>query len=120
MALYDLGSIDEFPAGCRRIVTMGRLEVGVFNLDGELYALPNICPHSQGPLCEGPVTGEWLCTATSGFKFDYDGRRKIIVCPWHGIEFDIPTGRCLSSAKYKVRSFPVAVRDGRVTVSTDR
>jgi nitrite reductase/ring-hydroxylating ferredoxin subunit len=120
MAVYDLGSLDEFPAGGHRVVMMGRLEIGVFNVDGELYALPNICPHAQGPLCEGPVTGEWLCTAASGFKFDYDGRRRIIVCPWHGAEFDIPTGRCLSSAKFKVRSFPVTISEGRVTVSTDR
>jgi nitrite reductase (NADH) small subunit len=120
MARYEIGAVEDFPAGSHRVVTIGRLEIGVFNLDGEFFALPNLCPHAQGPLCEGPVTGEWLCSAASGWRFDYDGRGKIIVCPWHGAEFDIPTGRCLSSDKFKVRSFPVTVADGRVTVSTDR
>ena len=40
MAEYVVGAVDEFPPGTHRVVQMGRIEVGVFNVNGEFYALP--------------------------------------------------------------------------------
>ncbi len=36
-----------------KIVTAGSITVGVYNLNGELYALEDRCSHDDGPLCEG-------------------------------------------------------------------
>jgi nitrite reductase/ring-hydroxylating ferredoxin subunit len=120
MAVYEVGPIEAFPAGTHRVVSLGKIQVGVFNVDGALYALPNFCPHQQGPLCEGPTSGEWRCSAETGWLHDFGRDGEIVVCPWHGIEFDITTGRCLSSPKLRVRTYQVAVVDGTVTISTDR
>lgn len=120
MAVYDVGPIEEFPEGCHRVVQLGRIEAGVFNAGGKLYALPNFCPHSQGPLCAGTTSGEWRCSERTGWRHEYDRRGEIVVCPWHGIEFDIASGRCLSSPKYRVRTYTVSVVEGTVRVSTDR
>jgi nitrite reductase/ring-hydroxylating ferredoxin subunit len=38
------------------------------------------------------------------------------VCPWHQYEFSLATGRCVTDAKLRVRSYKVAVRDGAVVV----
>ncbi|HWE61911.1 MAG TPA: Rieske 2Fe-2S domain-containing protein, partial [Chloroflexota bacterium] len=57
MAEYVVGRIDDLPQGSRRIVRAGRLEIGVFNVEGRYYALPNVCAHQFGPLCEGVITG---------------------------------------------------------------
>ena len=47
----------EIGAGERKIVSIGSLEIGVFNVDGQLYALPNVCLHQYGPLCTGRISG---------------------------------------------------------------
>jgi nitrite reductase (NADH) small subunit len=120
MAVYEVGTIEEFPSGSHRVVNLGKIEVGVFNVDGALYAVPNFCPHQQGPLCAGTTSGEWRCSLKTGWLHEYDRRGEIVVCPWHGIEFDITSGRCLSSPKYRVRTYQVSVVEGKVTVSTDR
>jgi nitrite reductase/ring-hydroxylating ferredoxin subunit len=120
MATYEVGRADEFPSGSHKVVHAGKLEIGVFNLDGVFYAMTNYCPHQGGPLCAGPTSGEWACEAASGWHYDFRRPGEIVVCPWHGIEFDIKSGRCLSSPKMRVRTFPVTVMDGIVTISTDR
>lgn len=120
MPTYTVGRIEDFPAGSHRVVQAGRLEIGVFNVDGDLYALMNYCPHQGGPLCAGPTSGEWRADADGGWKTEFLRPGELVVCPWHGIEFDIPSGRCMSSPSLRVRTFPVRVEDGIVTVSTDR
>jgi nitrite reductase/ring-hydroxylating ferredoxin subunit len=120
MAVYDVGAAEEFPVGAHRVVQMGKIPIGVFNINGMLRALPNICPHQQGPLCEGPTSGEWRCSAATAWRHELARQGEIVVCPWHGIEFDIVTGRCLSSPSLRVRTYGVSVVDGRVLVSTDR
>ena len=57
MAEYVVGSVDEFPPGTHRVIPLGRVEVGVFNVNGDFYALPNVCPHQFGPLCAATVDG---------------------------------------------------------------
>jgi nitrite reductase (NADH) small subunit len=117
MAEYIVGSVADFPPGSHRVVQAGRMAIGVFNVDGQLHALPNVCPHQFGPLCEGTVNGTTACTAETGWEFAWVRDGEIVTCPWHGIEFDIATGRSLSSARLKVRTYPVRVEDGQIKVT---
>ena len=117
MPEYLVGPVDEIPPGTHRVLTLGRIEVGVFNVDGVLYALPNVCPHQFGPLCEGTVNGTTACSASTGWRFAWVREGEIVTCPWHGIEFDITTGRSLSSPRLRVRTYPVVVEDGQVKVT---
>ena len=117
MAEHIVGPVADFPPGSHRVVQAGRIAVGVFNVDGQLHALPNVCPHQFGPLCEGTVNGTTACTAETGWEFAWVRDGEIVTCPWHGIEFDIATGRSLSSPRLKVRTYPVRVEDGQVKVT---
>jgi len=45
---------------------------------------------------------------------------EIIVCPWHGLEFHVPTGRCLAYAEITLRSYEVRVVDDHVMVVVGR
>ena len=117
MAEHIVGAVDEFPVGTHRVVTVGRIEVGVFNVGGRLYALPNVCPHQFGPLCAGTVNGTTACSAETGWRFAWVREGEIVTCPWHGIEFDITTGQSLSSPRLRVRTYPVTVEDGQVKVT---
>jgi 3-phenylpropionate/trans-cinnamate dioxygenase ferredoxin subunit len=101
LALVDVAPLDEFPPGSVKIVNAGSIAVGVYNLNGELYALEDRCSHDDGPLCEG----EW------------DEDDCIAICPRHGARFDITTGAALTLPAYEpVASYPVRVEDGWVRV----
>jgi nitrite reductase/ring-hydroxylating ferredoxin subunit len=41
---------------------------------------------------------------------------EILSCPWHGWEYDVTTGDCLSRRKARLVSHDVRVRDGHVVV----
>jgi nitrite reductase (NADH) small subunit len=116
MAEHIVGPITDFPPGSHRIVLVGRAAIGVFNVDGHFHALPNVCPHQFGPLCEGTVNGTTACSAATAWQFAWVRQGEIVTCPWHGIEFDIATGQSLSSPRLKVRTYPVTIEDGQVKV----
>ena len=101
MPSIDVAPFDEFGPGQMRIVTVGWTSIGVYNCNGNLYALEDRCSHDDGPLCEG----EW----------EPDECR--VICPRHGSRFDLVTGRPLSLPAYQpVDVFPVRVRDDGVVV----
>jgi 3-phenylpropionate/trans-cinnamate dioxygenase ferredoxin component len=103
--VIDVAPADEFPPGSVKLVTVGPgVVVGVYNCDGNLYAIEDRCSHDDGPLCEG----EW----------DEDLCR--VICPRHGSAFDLATGRPLSLPAYEpVETYPVEVVDGVVRVRVD-
>ena len=93
--------VDELPPGEVKIVHAGVISVGVYNLDGEFYAIEDRCSHDDGPLCEG----------------DYDVEEGYAVCPRHGSRIDIRSGTALTlPAVFPVETFPVVVEDGVVKV----
>jgi nitrite reductase/ring-hydroxylating ferredoxin subunit len=114
MAAHIVGPVAEFPAGTHRVVKVRNLEIGVFNVHGQFYALPNVCTHQFGPLCAGTVNGTTACNAATGWRFQWVREGEIVTCPWHGMEFDITTGRSLAAPKVRLRTFPVTVEEGVV------
>ena len=117
MADHIVARVDELPPGERRIVRRGRLEVGVFNVGGRYYAVPNVCAHQFGPLCEGRVTGTLIANKETGWRPAWVQEGEILVCPWHALEYDLTTGRCMAYPSVKLRHFPVRVEGEHVIVS---
>lgn len=114
---YVVGDLSEFPEGTGRVVRVGRREIGVFNIGGELYGLPNVCPHQTGPLCEGkPPLGTLVSRPESGWRFEWVHDGEVVVCPWHGLEYHVLTGRCLAYPNITLRRYEVVVEDGVVKV----
>jgi nitrite reductase (NADH) small subunit len=113
---HAVGPESSFPDGAHKVVRIRNMEIGIFNVNGTLYALRNVCPHQYGPLCEGPVGGEMICNAKTNWRFQWGRSGEILTCPWHGLEFDLTTGQCLAAKQFKVRQFPVRVVDGEVRV----
>lgn len=101
MRYLDVCALAELPDATGRIVRDGALDIGVYNLGGELDAIEDRCSHDDGPLCEG----EWDCGACE------------VVCPRHGSRFDLRTGNALSLPAYlPVDTYPVRVRDDGMIV----
>ena len=111
---YAVCRANDLAPGDRLIVELGGRSVGVFNIGGQFYALHNRCPHAGGALCQGPLTGTTLPTTQREFVYGQAGR--ILRCAWHGWEFEVDSGQCLSDPKIRARTFPVRVADGQVTV----
>jgi len=114
---HVLGDLSDFPEGSHRVVRVGRREIGVFNIGGRLYGLPNVCPHQTGPLCEGrPPLGTLVARVEYDWKFEWVNEGEIVACRWYGLEYHVPTGKCLAFPNVKFRSYEVVVEDGEVRV----
>jgi nitrite reductase/ring-hydroxylating ferredoxin subunit len=111
MARYDVATVDEIPPSGRKIVEVAGRSIGIFNIDGEFFALRNRCPHEGGPLCLG-VLGGLVSSQTPG-EYRYSRPGQILRCPWHGWEFDVRTGQSWVDPKnVRVRRYDVTLEPG--------
>jgi nitrite reductase (NADH) small subunit len=108
--------LDDFEDGGRRVVRSGNVEVGVFRVGQDFYALPNVCIHQFGPLCQGTITGTLVANKNSGWHPTWVREGEILVCPWHALEFDITTGQCLARPSISLRQYPVRIENGDIIV----
>lgn len=99
----DVSAITDLPPGSRKVVEIDGVMVAVFNLDGQFYAIEDVCTHDGGELASGTLEGD------------------AIVCPRHGARFSVRTGEVLAPPAYEpVSAFPVRVEGGRIQVRDDR
>lgn len=120
MSDHVIAAEDELAEGERIIAQVEGREIGVFNIEGEYYAYTNWCAHQAGPACEGNITGTIeACFDEESLQTDlkYVKENGILNCPWHGWEYDITTGECLSRQRIKLPEYPVTVKDGDIVVS---
>jgi len=76
--------------------------VAVFNIDGEFFAIDDVCTHDGGGLAGGEVQ-------------DHQ-----VICPRHGARFCLRTGKALTPPAYEpVRSYPTRVVDGIVEIASE-
>ena len=113
---YPIGRAAELSDGEHRVVRVAGRELGVFNVRGTFHALPNLCPHQRGPLCEGAVSGTIDYGPHTGNKLAWIWEGEVITCPWHSLEFHIPTGRCIAFDDIRLRTYEVRVTDGELRV----
>ena len=74
MALVVAAKLDEVPPGRVKTVEIGDEDIALCNVQGEIYAIANVCTHDSGPLGEGYLLGDE------------------IECPRHGARFNVRTG----------------------------
>ena len=95
----DVASAADIAPGTSRSIEVDGTMIAVFNLDGEYYAIEDVCTHDGGILTGGKVEGDQ------------------VVCPRHGSQFELATGvpRSLPATE-PVPTYPVRVVDGKVVV----
>lgn len=67
--------LDEVPAGAKKVVTAGGVELLLCNSKDRIFAVRNLCSHAHEALDCGRMRAGW------------------IACPVHGARFDLETGR---------------------------
>ena len=50
-----VAALAEIPVGGSKLVELEDVRVALFNLDGVIYAIEDVCTHDGGPLVEGVV-----------------------------------------------------------------
>ena len=88
-----MASLEQLRRDGAVVARVGGREIGVV-LDGDQpKAIRNRCPHMGAPLCLGTVREREAGTPGS---YRFEGRR-VLHCPWHGWEFDLDSGVCLTT-----------------------
>jgi nitrite reductase (NADH) small subunit len=113
---HQIGSVHELPEGHHRVIRVANREIGVFNIRGCFYGLPNLCPHQRGPLCEGSVSGTIDYGPHTDWKLGWIWEGEVVTCPWHALEFHIPTGHCVAFDEIRLRTYEVRAVDGELRV----
>ena len=88
------------PGDCLGVKVEG-VFIGIYNIDGNYYAMNNICPHLGGVL-------------TYGFFDD-----NVVTCPLHMWEFDVQTGKCLWPEQEKLPTYPVKIEGNDILVNVN-
>jgi nitrite reductase/ring-hydroxylating ferredoxin subunit/DNA-directed RNA polymerase subunit RPC12/RpoP len=93
-----LGHTIEVPPGQNKVFQIGNREIVVFAVDGQYFAMKNLCPHHGVALSGG--------TLENG----------TVRCPGHGFRFDIRTGQCEKDPSLRASIMDLKVEDGKLLV----
>jgi nitrite reductase/ring-hydroxylating ferredoxin subunit len=85
-------------AGGRALFEFENKSLALFNVEGDVFAIDDSCPHQGASLCGGRLDG------------------KVIQCCAHGLRFDLRSGYLLNSTALKVNNYPVEVIDGQAFI----
>lgn len=113
----NVGRVDEFEVGKCRIIDVAGTEIGVVRLaSGEFHAIRNRCPHKGAPICKGVIGGTWPPSGVGELQFAHEG--EVIVCPWHGYEYDVRTGvELFQERPTRLRKYRTEVEGGCVVLT---
>jgi nitrite reductase/ring-hydroxylating ferredoxin subunit len=110
---------EDVAEGGRTVVSIAGTEVGIFRLDGELYAYDNWCVHEGGPACQGLIINRVVEVLDDEKRSqgDFFSPTDVhIVCPWHGYEYNIRTGEHAVDPRIRLKSVRVAEDGGEIRV----
>lgn len=89
--------------GENTVIDVDGTNVAIFKIEGQCYAIADMCSHDGGEIASGTVEGDE------------------IVCPRHGARFCIKTGAVTAPPAYEALDcFPVRIEQGRIQVRDDR
>ena len=91
----------DIPPGGSKTVKIENKLIAIFDYDGTLCAIDDVCPHMGASLGGGEVE---------------DG---IVTCPWHGWRFKVCDGTWADNPKIKIPSFEVRIVGEDVQVCTE-
>ena len=99
MTYERVAARSDVPAGRVRVFEVGERSIALANVDGDFFAIDNLCTHDGGPLGEGTLAGDQ------------------VECPRHGARFDVRTGavRALPAVR-PVRTYAVRLDGDEVSV----
>ena len=90
----------EIPVGRVKVVVVGDKRIALCNVDGEFFAIDDLCTHDGGSLDQGELEGD------------------VIECPRHGARFNVRTGKVLALPAVKpLNTYPLRVEGSEIQVA---
>ena len=101
-AWIRLCHIEDIPVRGARVVRTEHGCIALFrSAEAEVFALDDRCPHKNGPLSQGIVHG------------------RSVTCPLHNWVINLETGKALGADEGQVRTIPLKVENGTISISSD-
>jgi 3-phenylpropionate/trans-cinnamate dioxygenase ferredoxin subunit len=95
----EIAPVSELPNGERLFIEVEGKALVIFNIAGQYFAIGDVCSHDDGPVGDGDL---------EGFN---------VVCPRHGGEFDVQTGKAMQMpAVVDIPAYAVRVVEGKIQV----
>jgi 3-phenylpropionate/trans-cinnamate dioxygenase ferredoxin subunit len=95
----EVAQLDQIPLGTSRGVRVGDKSIALFNVEGRIYAINDVCAHQGSSLAQGQLNG------------------KVVTCRSHGWRYDVTTGHLTTVPDFGVASYPVQVVDEKIMVA---
>ena len=115
---HVLCGLDEIPPGTVEGFLAGRRKVALARLDnGSFRVVADTCPHQAARLSLGSIERMWVSDAPGTHR--QSESRNVLLCPWHGFEFDLETGGdpCVPGRPdLRLKTYRVEVESGEVVV----
>jgi len=101
MPLVEVARLEHLTPGTSVEAIVGVETYVVCNHQGTIHALEGICPHRNGPMGAGNFA---------------DG---MLICPYHGWEFDCVSGQYDMNPTVKLKKFPVKIQSGTIYIQIE-
>jgi nitrite reductase (NADH) small subunit len=88
----------EVTEGEGKTVSIGNRLIALFFLEGEYYAIDDVCPHMGASLSGGYL------------------KKGIVTCPWHAWRFRVTDGAWADNPRIKIGCYPVRVVGDEVQI----
>jgi 3-phenylpropionate/trans-cinnamate dioxygenase ferredoxin subunit len=99
LEFIPVGSVEEIKEGERLFLEIDEKLIVILNINGQFYAIADVCSHDDGPVGEGTL---------EGFE---------IICPRHGARFDIRTGKVLALPAFvDIPAYPVRLVGDQIEI----
>ena len=95
-----VAKLDEIVEGEGKVIQHAGMDVALFRIGSEVYAVENTCPHQGASLAEGWLEGE------------------TVVCPWHAWCFELKTGHMVMGDYASIETFDVQIRENEIWIAT--
>jgi len=97
----DVASVNELPSGSTKKFSLEDSDILLANVDGEIYAVDDMCTHEDSSLSLGCLKGE------------------LVYCTLHGSRFNVRTGEPMEEpATEALQRYPVRVQNDRIEICT--
>jgi len=99
MPLVKVAELAALPPGSvAEVITDNGGVFAICNVEGAIFCIEGTCPHAGGPLGQGTLNGD------------------LLVCPWHGWEFNCRSGINDFDEDVQLKTFPVRIENQQVMV----
>jgi len=103
MTEHNLGKWQHVRHDQGKTFTVGGQQIAMFNVDGEVFAIDDECPHVGASLGTGKLEG------------------KLVTCPAHDWQFDVTNGGCVTTDRCDdgcyVDTYPVKIENDEMILS---